>query len=334
MSDNCYLALKPFNYFSAIIKVECKSCKITFDEHCVNLSKDDIDFHTKGYEWECSTCIQKERKNPAQAESLLKYPSSEKDMSYIWELIKDEDEVVKDDYNTPLYKEVKTETHLVVNVIKSLSANFQELVNVNSQFKDELVTCVEGSNNFKHDIFKLRQELGILKNEMYLVNKQIEGYDQHSRRKTVDIFGVPFRSNEDVLGLFKKIGMLINFHILDDMIDDCYRHKCPSYGSQFPPICVEFVRNLDKKEFLQILKQYPPLFSSHIGFNSDYPLYVNESLTQARRKIYNEAKQFKLEFNYRYLWVHAGKIYLRKDTDTEIVQIACEKELNRLRKEK
>ncbi|KAG8303920.1 hypothetical protein J6590_106817, partial [Homalodisca vitripennis] len=51
------------------------------------------------------------------------------------------------------------------------------------------------------------------------------------------------------------------------------------------------------------------------------PIYVNNSLTQANRKLLNTAREVKREKQYTYLWVRNGRIFMRKNPGDRFVVI-------------
>ncbi|KAG8250378.1 hypothetical protein J6590_103211 [Homalodisca vitripennis] len=74
-----------------------------------------------------------------------------------------------------------------------------------------------------------------------------------------------------------------------------------------------FVRRLDKEEFLRRRRVKRTLSTRHIGATDDRSIYVNESLSPARRALYALARKYQREKNFKFLWVRNGKIFLRKE---------------------
>lgn len=71
--------------------------------------------------------------------------------------------------------------------------------------------------------------------------------------------------------------------------------------------------------------------TSDIGFDGiESTIYVNESLSQDTRRIFNATRKFSKENGYRYCWIQDGRVLLRRDETSGIVRITTEKDLARL----
>ncbi|XP_046662165.1 uncharacterized protein LOC124355198 [Homalodisca vitripennis] len=68
-----------------------------------------------------------------------------------------------------------------------------------------------------------------------------------------------------------------------------------------------------RRSFLQRRRVKRTLLTRHIGATDDRPVYVNESLSPARRALYALARKYQREKNFKFLWVRNGKIFLRKE---------------------
>ncbi|KAG8247024.1 hypothetical protein J6590_071483 [Homalodisca vitripennis] len=58
------------------------------------------------------------------------------------------------------------------------------------------------------------------------------------------------------------------------------------------------------------------------------PIYVNNSLTQANRKLLNTAREVKREKQYTYLWVRNRRIFMRKNPGDRFAVIDSMEVLN------
>lgn len=50
-----------------------------------------------------------------------------------------------------------------------------------------------------------------------------------------------------------------------------------------------------------------------MNMSDDVPVYINESLTVYRKRVFGAAKDIKKNKGYKYLWLRGGKILIRKD---------------------
>uniref|UniRef100_A0A1B6IKJ7 FP protein C-terminal domain-containing protein n=1 Tax=Homalodisca liturata TaxID=320908 RepID=A0A1B6IKJ7_9HEMI len=91
------------------------------------------------------------------------------------------------------------------------------------------------------------------------------------------------------------------------MIDNCYRFGAVSGRSG--AIVAKFVRKLDMEAFLEKRRQKINVSSQDLGYmaGESTPVYVNESLTKAKRLLLNAARQVKADKHYTFLWVKNGE---------------------------
>ena len=71
-------------------------------------------------------------------------------------------------------------------------------------------------------------------------------------------------------------------------------------------------------------------FDNNLGKNR---IRLLHHLTKHQSKIYNEAKKFKIKYNYRFLWCTNNKILLRKLPDSDVYHIQSFYDLARLQQE-
>ncbi|KAG8331046.1 hypothetical protein J6590_049483 [Homalodisca vitripennis] len=67
-----------------------------------------------------------------------------------------------------------------------------------------------------------------------------------------------------------------------------------------------------------------------MNLNVDKPVYINEALSSARRRLFAMAREIKRDKQYKYLWVRGGKIFLRKEESGTITKITCQADLEKL----
>ncbi|KAG8300561.1 hypothetical protein J6590_073413 [Homalodisca vitripennis] len=113
---------------------------------------------------------------------------------------------------------------------------------------------------------------------------------------------------------------------LDAMVDACHRLGRQT-GDNPPGIIIKFVRRFDKEELLKKRRVKRTLSIRHIGRSDDRPIYVNESLSPARRRLYAMARRVQKEKDLKFLWVRNGKIFLRKEENSPIKVITCQDDL-------
>lgn len=166
-----------------------------------------------------------------------------------------------------------------------------------------------------------------LKKQVKKLEAQVEYMEQYSRSNCVEIQGIPQSPSEDVLTIVKQVGQALDMEITDTMVDACHRLGKQT-GENPPGIIVKFVRRFDKEEILKKRRVKRTLSTRHIpGRTDDRAIYVNESLSPARRRLHAMARQVQREKNYKFLWVRNGKIFLRKEENAPVKVITCPEDL-------
>lgn len=91
------------------------------------------------------------------------------------------------------------------------------------------------------------------------------------------------------------------------------------------------MRREDKLKMLEKRRIKRNLNTSDVGYPQPaVPVYVNESLSPAKRKLLTAAKNVKTEKNFSYLWVRNGKIFLRKNQGDPVIVVNTLDQLDKL----
>ncbi|XP_046679343.1 uncharacterized protein LOC124366786 [Homalodisca vitripennis] len=179
-------------------------------------------------------------------------------------------------------------------------------------------------------IDELAAENRNLREKVSSLEMRIDDLEQYSRVNSVEIHGILQQKNEDVVAVVKEVGKALDLEITDSMIDNCHRlGRRPGPNSPQPGIVVKFVRRLDKEELLRKCRVKSNFSTRHMNLSMDQPIYINEALSQARRRLLAAARQVKKEKSFKYLWVRGGKLFLRKEEMAPVFQVTCQADLDR-----
>ena len=80
-----------------------------------------------------------------------------------------------------------------------------------------------------------------------------------------------------------------------------------------PKIIAKFTRRDLHDEIYKKRRNLSSKSTSDLGLDVLNRIYVNESLTAQSRAIFSEAKKFRSQYNFKFIWTRNGKVYLRKD---------------------
>lgn len=286
-------------------KIQCKACDNFYHSRCVNLKDGEVNNIKAGkQEWECIKCSENERGSVISKES-----TSTPSIGDIYKLLLSFKKEVADlkMSGTTIEKELG----------KSLNSVHEKLDNnayLIKQQTDRITECLT-------QIEKLKEENALLKKQLNDTQLQLDEHDQYGRRNTVELYGIPEKANEDATEIVINVGKALGMDINREMIDVSHRLKKPT-GRNDGGIIVKFVRRTDKEELVRRRKVKRDLNTTNIGFPTNDVIYINQSLTPNRRKIYGAARRLKKERNYAYLWIdNAGNIKLRKQESDRYVYI-------------
>lgn len=305
MTSMCATCLKQIKTKS---KVECCDCLKNFHLKCVNLTAVDVQFLDENNEpYRCNDCQKVKRKSMVlESKSNITY-----------------DDVLS------LFHDLKNEFS---RVEKSLGGSLsmchddvKDLKLVIEEQKKEISKLVSSCDDLARENVSLKKHIGILE-------VRLDESEQYSRRNTIEIHGIPTEPNENVLEVVKKVGQSLNYPIETNMVDACHRLRNNQNGNRPPGIIVKMVRRLDAEGLLARRRVKRNLNTSDLGYNlpQSNPVYINESLSPSRRKLFLAARTIKNEKAYTYLWVRGGKIFMRKEDKMPVKVIGSAEDLEKL----
>lgn len=293
MTNNCGVCLKPLG---SKLKLKCNDCEHEFHASCFKYSKADVECVTKdGMVWRCTECQGTRRRSmrfeAAAAEGKLTLEDVMKVVTEIRDTQKNYEKGFNDAFDS-LESQLQENTK-ALNAQKEQNKKLQELIE------------------------NLSSENNLLKTKVKNLEARVEDMEQYSRSNCVEIQGIPHSPTEDVLSIVKEVGKALDLTIEDSMVDACHRLGKPNRENP-PGIIVKFVRRIDKEEMLKKRRVKRTLSTRHLGRPDDRTIYINESLSPARRRLHAMAKQFQKEKAYKFLWVRNGRIFLRKEENSPL----------------
>lgn len=298
-------------------KMECVLCKKLFHAKCVDMEPADVEyFKIEKLSFKCSYCVNK-RKSAAAINSPPLTP----------------------------YRNLDS-----VNKSDGVNAISLKLPDTISDCVDDklnaILKCIEDTKTFflsKFDdiqselasvVHNLTAENKMLKSQIRVLSSRVDNLEQSSLNNCVDIVGVPYNEDknklrESILNVFCKN---IKANISNDNIIDLYQKNItkPNKNNIKNVVCVKFDSSESKYE---IMKSKKKLYDNAIIFKNENDeevseiVYINHSLINNKRKILKAATNVKKEFNFKFLWIKNGNIYLRKKEGSEVKIINCLEDL-------
>ncbi|XP_014670273.1 PREDICTED: uncharacterized protein LOC106811234 [Priapulus caudatus] len=217
-------------------------------------------------------------------------------------------------------KDIKKELQEIKSSQEFLAAKYEELVeeldrnNKKTKALEDRNSVLEASN--------IAQEERIINLE-----KSLDNLEQYGRRDCVEITNIPWSDQENPSTIVKKIATNMGLQMTDGDISTAHRLPKPRSGAA-PTIIVKFTRRDMRTAFYA--KRKLAGTAADLGYSAHSKIFINESLTRERRKIFHEVLKFKKENGYRFIWTHFGKIFIKKSESSERLVINAVDDLRSL----
>ena len=258
-------------------------------------------------------------------------------------------EEIKQDFKSIFEAEIavlKTEISELKKSQTFISTQYDEILEINRNQSDELKILMNSYEDLKFNHNKLKainekqnEDMKILREKADVLDKKtndeavkLDGIDQYSRRQNLEFQGIPLTENEDAIELVTKISNLVGVDVKKSDISTAHRlpPKRHAKVADPPAIIARFInRNLRNEIYGKRIA------AKHLK-ETDYPisgmkkLFINENLTQERKRLLWLTKQTAKNLNYTYIWTMNGKIYVRKNEDSSSFIIHNENDLSKL----
>ena len=148
----------------------------------------------------------------------------------------------------------------------------------------------------------------------------------------MEIAGVPVQDGEDTNAVVMEVVKLLDVDILPSHISTSHRFpkKIGQNGNviRTPPIIVRFTNRDIRNKLYANRKQTRTLNLKKFLVNDTKNIFINENLTQSRKRLFWKTKQRAKSENWKYYWAHNGSILAKKDDNTDAISIKTDLDLN------
>ncbi len=315
MSDKCKKCSKSFTTRS--VKVQCNDCQVTYHAPCVNLTKEDVEYIQSegGQLWRCEVCTKGRRKSMQVASTL------EEGKPNLMDVIN-------------LLNEMRNESKDQISKLElDLGNSVENCHQVIEELKVTVQAQAESLNKFHKMYEAVIEENRKLQLRIKELERNADEAEQYSRMNCVEINGVPEKDNENVLEIVKNVGNSLGLTVSEEMVDACHRLGGKRVGETRPRgIIVKFTRRLVKEELLRKRRVKRNLNTHDLGFTNTLAevVYINESLTKARREVYKEVRELKKKKDFSFVWVKNGKILVRPEDGARVIAATTMDDVRRL----
>lgn len=287
------------------LKINCVDCKTNFHGTCVKISKQDIEtMSIDGTVWRCDPCSSERRRSLRLEVQATEGALTLEDIMKAINDLAGEQKRNSVEFNTS-YELLNTKIDESTSAMKEQS---------------------EKIDQYLKQIESLTIENKSLKEKVKMLENKLDDAEQYSRTNCIEIQGVPTKP-DSVMDSVKNVGQALGIEITETMIDACHLLAKQTNSDTPPGIIVKFVRRFDAENFLIKRRQKRDFSTRHLGLPTDKPVYINESLTAARRKLLSAARDLKRRQGCKWVWVRGGKILLRKEENGPVSVIRCQDDL-------
>ena len=208
--------------------------------------------------------------------------------------------------------DIKASQAFISKKYDDLSIEHQKLLQINAQQKKEIST--------------LKSQAADLENQGFKETEKIDGLEQYGRRQNLEIAGVPQQPNENTNSIVIEVAKLLNVVVPSDHISTSHRiPKKPNHSTKDsvcpPSIIVRFTNRDTRNKMFANRKFIRNLNLKQFSVPGTEKIFINENLTQTRKKLFWQTKQKAKKEEWKYYWTVNGNIFVKKHNNANAVLI-------------
>lgn len=245
------------------------------------------------------------------------------DLHRFKEELKQEIKTSKESIERSLSNEIREVRNEQAEMIKSLEFANKTIEELKTQLANETAKISQLSD----DNGMLRSKCTTLERRSQELEKRVVNMEQYSRNANIEIQGVSQEKDENVFDIISKIGSVIEEPITEADIEKC--HRVPTRRPGKTNIIVQFKSRAKRDAALQKAKK-ARFTNKDVGIDNTNPIYVNEHLCPALKRLLGMAIKRKHDNQWKSVWSINGKIFARQADDMDAIQIINERDLERI----
>lgn len=230
-----------------------------------------------------------------------------------------------DEMNTSLSREMNVMNTNLGKEMEEINRSMTFMNKSFEDFKEDLATTVKEVKELRVEQQTLKDENRKLTEELTSVKSELVELKQYSRANNLEVKGLPQNANEVLDALVVELGTRVGAQLCPSDIDTV--HRVPSKTNGVQNVVVRFVRRSVRDQVLQKAKKHR-LTSADLGFHGTEPIFVNEHLCLENKILLSKTIRCKKEKGWKFAWVSQGKIFMRKNENSDALQITCDSDLS------
>ena len=203
-----------------------------------------------------------------------------------------------------------------------LEMNKKQLVSLVLDYQSK---CDGFFSKFNDKLAVIESDLSIAKNvnsklleKITDLERRMNESDQYSRRECLEISGLPSSVNNDilegtVLTILEKIGSAVPAENIEAI------HRLKSYNNTSNKVIMKLSRRKDVFRIFTSKNKLKGIDLSDLNIEKGTKIYINESLCNAYKSMWNECKSLKTRGLIHSYWVYNGKLSIKEKEDSKII---------------
>ena len=200
---------------------------------------------------------------------------------------------------------------------------------INSQYESLKEKCDKliVTNQKQESVIKeLKAQSTTLKSSNEKETEKVDALEQYGRRQNLEIVGVPLKEGENANEIAIEVAKMLNVSLTPDQISTSRRlqtrpKSTNSEPAASPPIIVRFLSRDVLNQLYANRKLARTASLQEFSLQGAMNVYINENLTQSRKKLFWHAKQKAIASNFKFYWTVNGNVYVRKSSDSDSLLI-------------
>lgn len=227
------------------------------------------------------------------------------------------------------------------NEFKNFKPILEDIKKTNEKIENTVSFLAEQNEEIRKRIERLEGENKKDKEYIAILEDKLEDVKRENQKGNFELKNVPKvqpkETKEDLIKMVLCLSKSIDHPICEKEISDIYRIRAKKEATKNSPIIVETNSSLLKTTVIQKCKAYniknkDKLRAKHLGFktNEDTPIFISEHLTPKGARLHFLARDLAKVKSYQFCWTSFGRIYVRKTTESPIILITNEAQINYL----
>lgn len=326
--------------------LQCSRCSAKYHYYCMNLTQSDYDVMSNEAlsHWICVLCRSKDRKGGDNTNTPVRATMYSPQVDFVTQRSKVRHTscscLSADDIRDLMREELQNFFQYKINPqLSEVRTALTSIESSVSYFNEELEKVKKETAAQAAKIESIRLENESLRAANLVLASRLAHFDQQSRSSNVEIQCVPESKQENLIKTVQQLGKVIKCPLNEAEIHVCSRlAKINSTSPRPRSILVKFSSPRLRDEFLAATSKFnksnkdDKLNTSHLGIggSNKSPVYVVEHLTPENKALHAAARSKARELKYKFVWIRDGRVFMRKNEESNYVFVKNLETLNRL----